>query len=249
VKSVPCRWSAVRWWLAVGAIGLLSACQQPEIDPPTDGPPANSTVPEVGVDETRPTEVMPEVADAGAEVTDTAASPDLPAEKPAPVDVSVEMVAIDVAPETGPPDTMPIGPCAARSPPLAPTGWTATASVQSPGDVTARAFDGQVNSRWSTGTFAVVGQWYRLDLGAARTINRLQLDSGAMFPLDYPRGYAVTLSADDVTYHPVAMGTDLAEPITTVSFPAESARYAKITLTARDQRYWWGITELIVCGY
>jgi hypothetical protein len=192
---------------------------------------------------------MPEVTAAGAEVTDADASPDLPAEKPAPVDMSVEMPTIEVAPEVGPPDTMAIGPCAAGSPPLPPTGWTATASAMSAGDVPARAYDGQPNTRWSTGTFAVVGQWYRLDLGAARTINRLQLDSGVMWPLDFPRGYTLTLSADDVTYHPVAMGTGLMEPITTVSFPAESARYAKITLTARDQRYWWGISELIVCGY
>jgi hypothetical protein len=239
--------------LAVGVIGLLSACQQPEVDTPIDGA-ANSTVPEVGeMVETRPpTEVMPETADAGAEVTDadtdTDVNPDLSADKPAPVDMTVEMVAIDVAPEIRPPDTLAIGPCAAGSPPLAPTGWTATASAQSAGDVPARAFDGQLNTRWSTGIFATIGQWYRLDLGAARTISRLQLDSGVMSPLDFPRGYALTLSADDVTYHQAAAGTGT-DPITTVSFPAESARYVKITLTARDQRYWWGIAELIVCGY
>lgn len=237
----------MRGWLAVGVIGLLSGCQQPEIDPPIDSA-ANSTVPEVGEVVEVKSEVTPEVSDAGAEVTDTAANSDLPAEKPAPVDVSVEMVAIDVAPEVGPPDTMAIGPCAAGSPPLPPTGWTATASVASPGDVTVRAFDGQLTTRWSTGTFAAIGQWFRLDLGAARTINRLQLDSGVMWPLDFPRGYAVTLSADDVTYHPAAAGTGT-EPVTNVSFPAESARYVKLTLTARDQRYWWGIAELIVCGY
>ena len=204
------------------------------------------------MDDAEPADVMPDTTsddtdntlDAGAAVAD--AADDLPSVTPSAVDAATEMAAVDVPPAGSPPDTMTIGPCAAGSAPLPTTGWTGTASVQSSNETPAKTFDGMIKTRWSTGSDAAIGDWFRLDLGAAHTINGLQLDAGG-FTGDFPRGYTVSLSVDDVTYHPVASGAGTDQQ-TNISFPAESARYMKIAITAPSTGKWWSIAELIVCG-
>ena len=204
-------------------------------------------------------DVMPETTndDAGTDAADAAgaadaadaadAEEDLPADEQSTVDLSAEMATSDVPPDAGAPDTMAIGRCGEGSAPLLTTAWTATASAQSRNETPDKAFDGQLSTRWSTGADAAIGDWFRLDLHDAHTISRIQLDAGA-FAGDFPRGYAVSLSADDIMYHQVSSGTGTDQQ-TTVSFPAESSRYVKITLTAPSPGKWWSIAELIVCGY
>jgi beta-glucosidase len=80
---------------------------------------------------------------------------------------------------------------------------------------------------------------------AVRQINKLVLDANGS--ADYPRGYSVTLSNDDVTYGaPVATGTGTTAAIT-ITFPMQSARYIKVTQTG-SATSWWSIHELNVYG-
>ena len=57
--------------------------------------------------------------------------------------------------------------------PLPRTGWTATASSSSGGDVPANAIDGSTATRWSTGTPEANGQYYQVDMGSAQTFDQL----------------------------------------------------------------------------
>jgi hypothetical protein len=126
------------------------------------------------------------------------------------------------------------------------TGWTATASPTSTTDVPAHALDGVESSRWTTGAVQANGQWFKLDMKASTAINKLVLDATDSAS-DYPRGYSVTLSADDVTYTaPIATGAGTGA-IVTITFPTQSARYVKITQTGSATN-WWSIDELNVYG-
>lgn len=62
---------------------------------------------------------------------------------------------------------------------------------------------------------------------------------------DYPRGYAVYVSADGAGRgSPVATGTGTSK-LVTATFPQQTARYIKIVLTAAISN-WWSIAELNV---
>jgi hypothetical protein len=126
------------------------------------------------------------------------------------------------------------------------TGWTATASSSGGADVPANALDGNSSTRWSTSAAQVNGQWFKVDMKSSFQINQVTLDTSGS-PTDYPRGYSVTLSADDVTYGaPVATGAG-SGAITTITFPAQAARFIKITQTGTASS-WWSIHELNVFG-
>ena len=124
---------------------------------------------------------------------------------------------------------------------ISATGWAATASMTNPDpkDSIAAAFDGNLTTRWSTGQAQAGGEWFRLDLGQAQTISQVALFSQT----DFPAGYKLELSADDVTYTSVATGHG-AQP-TAICFPAQSARYVKITQTGTSGS-WFSIYELNV---
>jgi hypothetical protein len=129
--------------------------------------------------------------------------------------------------------------------PLSRTGWTATASATGGADVPANALDGNLATRWSTGAPQANGQWFKVDMKSSFSINKLVLDANGS--ADYPRGYSVTLSADDVTYGaPVATGTGTSA-VVTITFSPASARYVKITQTG-SATSWWSIHELNVYG-
>jgi len=236
----------------MGVLGLLPGCQLPEdlflddagvdslgimVD---DGGEEN----DAALADATPDTADDDAADAGAAVAD--AADDLAAEDSSPVDMGAEMPGAVVPSDADAPDAIVISPCNPGSQPLPPTGWTGTASAQSTKETPAKTFDGMLTTRWSTGKDAAIGDWFRLDLQAAHTINRLLLDSGP-FSGDYPRGYTLSLSIDDVTYHPVSSGAGTDQQ-TIISFPAESARYMKVTITAPSTGKWWSIAELIVCG-
>jgi beta-glucosidase len=82
-------------------------------------------------------------------------------------------------------------------------------------------------------------------MGASYQISEIVLDAGGSS--DYPRGYSVTLSSDDVTYGaPVATGAG-AGSVVTIGFPTQAARYVKIAQTGSASS-WWSIYELNVYG-
>ncbi len=123
-------------------------------------------------------------------------------------------------------------------------GWVATASSSASADAPANAIDGNDATRWSSGASQSNGQWFRVDMGAVNTISSVTLDAGTSLD-DYPRAYQLLLSADGVTYSPVASGTG--SPFFTVPFPAQSARFIAIQETGTAGN-WWSLHELNVYG-
>jgi hypothetical protein len=124
------------------------------------------------------------------------------------------------------------------------TGWKASASATCLPDVAANALDGNVNTRWSTGLTQASGQWFQIDMLQPRSFSQLTLDSGSSSS-DYPRGYKVQTSNDGTSWSsPVATGSGAA-PQLTITFPAQTARFVRITLTTGSSN-WWSIHEINV---
>jgi hypothetical protein len=125
--------------------------------------------------------------------------------------------------------------------PLDRSGWTVTASVAAS---TANTKDGRWDTRWTTGTNAVSGQWFKIDLGSTQTFSRIVLDDTGDGS-DYPPAYDVYVSSDGSTWgSPITSGTGSA-PLLTINFSNQSARYIKIQLTAGNT-HWWSIREAFV---
>ncbi|GIM95141.1 glycoside hydrolase family 30 beta sandwich domain-containing protein [Paractinoplanes toevensis] len=120
--------------------------------------------------------------------------------------------------------------------PIAPTGWTATGT----GDVPANAVDDDASTRFSTGAAQQPGQYLQVDLGRAQPVRRIVFDTGASTG-DYPRGYAITASADGVHWAPVrsAGAGQFAEG----DLRGRNVRFVRITLTAATDT-WWSVADV-----
>lgn len=117
---------------------------------------------------------------------------------------------------------------------LSREGWTATASHNAAG--AGRGIDSSASTRWDTGTNQAAGQYYQVDMGRTAVFNKLVLDASGS-SADYPRAYAVTVSADGSAWSaPVASGSGSA--VTAITFAEQKARYVRITLTNGISRYW-----------
>jgi hypothetical protein len=239
-------------WLAIG-IGLSIGCQTPEREmtlPVDDGAVdiLAIAVTDGGATENSAGDSDPTDAHKSTSADGTSDGDSVMDAGDAATDGAPESPAMgDVLPEAGPPDVTLLGPCGLATISLPTVGWSATVSVLSPGDIPQKAFDGRIDTRWSTGRNGARGDWFRLDLGSPRTVEAIRLDvGGEVFATDFLRGYSVAISTDDSRYQEIATGTG-AMPITSITFPAARARYLKITLTMASPR-WWGIAELIVCG-
>jgi alpha-L-fucosidase len=111
------------------------------------------------------------------------------------------------------------------------------------------AIDKNAGTRWTTGAAQVPGMWFKLDLSMAKTVKGITLDS-SQYPTDYPRGYTVQVSTDDVNYTQVASAAPgsvvQTNGVVTITFAPVSARYIKITQTGSDPGLWWSINELTI---
>ncbi len=125
--------------------------------------------------------------------------------------------------------------------PLDRTGWTATASHASYN--AGYALDGLANTRWSSGTHMTNGMWYQLDMQMERTLDKLVLDA-TNSSSDYPRGYEVYVSNDAINWG-TAIDSGVGSAVTTIDFPAQTARYVKFVQTGSVGLY-WSIHELNV---
>jgi len=135
--------------------------------------------------------------------------------------------------------------------------WTASASVPDgsfafsgagiPIDTSAaNALDGDHWTGWrDMMAKQAPGQWFQVDMMRPRTFRKIVLDNTwALW--DSPKGYAVSVSNDGETWGPpVAVGAG-SLGITTIVFPAQTARYIRITQTGTDPTYNWSIYELDV---
>ena len=124
--------------------------------------------------------------------------------------------------------------------------WVASSSTTG-SDAPANALDGNLATRWSTGTSQVPGQWFQVDMGVPATFNKLVLNC-VNSPSDYPRGYQVNVSADGVSWgSPVATGTGTSS-ITTITFVPQAARFIRVTQTGSVSGLFWSIHEFNVFG-
>ncbi len=135
--------------------------------------------------------------------------------------------------------------------------WTATASTPDgsflfSGDKipiavpAANVLDGDSWTGWRDMTQTqYAGQWFQLDMKRRQSFDKIVLDNTwALW--DSPHAYAVTVSDDGVHWStPIAVGHG-SLGITTITFPAQTARCIRITQTGTDPKYHWSIYELNV---
>jgi hypothetical protein len=125
------------------------------------------------------------------------------------------------------------------------TIWVASSST-SGSDSPGNALDGNLTTRWSTGTSQVNGQWFQVDLGAVNVFNKIVLNA-VNSANDYPRGYQVIVSNDGINWSS-SVATGVGSPsITTITFVTQAARYIRITQTGSAGNF-WSIDEFNVFG-
>ncbi|URN96852.1 MAG: discoidin domain-containing protein [Candidatus Pristimantibacillus lignocellulolyticus] len=125
------------------------------------------------------------------------------------------------------------------------TGWTASSNPSS-GDVAANLLDGNISSRWSTGTAMAPGQSIVVDMQSAKNISKIVMDSTGS-DQDYARGYDVYVSNDGTNWGTAISSGTGSGPIITVNFPTQTSRYIKVVQTGSVSN-WWSILEFNVFG-
>ena len=124
------------------------------------------------------------------------------------------------------------------------TGWTATASTTAAGSSAAAGIDGANGTSWQSGQAMAGGEWYRIDMGANRTVAMVTVQTASGSKWDYPRGFTVETSLDGSTWSTAATGIAYGwkRPI---SIAPTTARYIRITQTGVAPQ-WWTIDEVTV---
>jgi hypothetical protein len=107
------------------------------------------------------------------------------------------------------------------------------------------AIDGNLKTRYDTGTPQVPGMWYEIELPREATISGLELDAGESTG-DYPRGYKVDLSDDGQNWGPPVASGQGRGVFTEIAFPPAKARFIRITQTGSADGLFWSIHELQV---
>lgn len=128
---------------------------------------------------------------------------------------------------------------------LVRTGWTATSSPTS-GDVPANLLDGNLSTRWSTGTPIAPGQYFIVDMKAAKNFTKIVMDSTGSND-DYARGYEVYVSNDGTNWGGAVANGIGNGAVITVNFAAQNARYIKVVQTGTATS-WWSVHEFNVYG-
>lgn len=121
-------------------------------------------------------------------------------------------------------------------------GWTVAASI---GAAPANMLDGDTGTRWTSGTPQTPGQSLTVDMGALATFNNVATDTAKYNSetADWARGYKLELSRDGSVWSTVATGAGTLKA-TTIGFPAQAARYFRLTQTGSSPDRWWSIGEL-----
>ncbi|MGC9326953.1 MAG: discoidin domain-containing protein, partial [Candidatus Hinthialibacter sp.] len=105
------------------------------------------------------------------------------------------------------------------------------------------AVDGNMETRWETGTSQRPGMWFQIDLGAECLVEEITLDATGSNG-DYPRKYQVLLSFDGQNWGaPVAEGAGDG-PVTVIKITPQNARFVRIVQTGSVDGLYWSIHEL-----
>ena len=126
---------------------------------------------------------------------------------------------------------------------LARTGWVAeTNTTPGSADAAANALDGNLKTRFSTDKVQAPGLYFEANLGGPQAFDELEMDV-ANSVNDYARGYNVEVSNNGSAWTTIATCTGTRTP-EIVSFPAQTAQYVKVVLTASNNSWWWSVDEL-----
>jgi hypothetical protein len=140
---------------------------------------------------------------------------------------------------------------APEAPPLQPyatTGWKPSASITAAGPdvVPAKAIDGNLKTRWTTGRTQRGDESFVVDLGKVMPVSQVVLDDSGD-PADFPVAYKLELSTDGTAFKTAKTGAGAA--VTTIAFDETSARYLRISQTSTTPGpagSWWSIDEVRV---
>lgn len=120
--------------------------------------------------------------------------------------------------------------------------WKATASIHA--KTAPFGIDGNLKTRFDTGTGQEPGMWFQVELPQETTLTGLLLDAAASTK-DYPRGYKVELSSDGQNWGtPVATGHG-SSTLMEIAFPPATGKFIRITETGTVKGpIYWSIHEL-----
>ena len=144
----------------------------------------------------------------------------------------VEIWKIDMAEEPSP---------AANCYSLPRTNWRASSSVTSVvGDFPpSNAIDADIRTRWAVDT-QVEGTWFQIDLGAMRSFDTIEFDSGKYSARDFK--FQTAAVDNDWDRQPVIV-TAQGGGISTIASPPRIARYLRLTLTSSMPNANWSIYD------
>ena len=103
--------------------------------------------------------------------------------------------------------------------------------------------DGDINSRYSSGTGQYNGLSFTVDMGQTETFDKIVVDSGSGSN-DYARSSDVYVSADGTNWTKVTSVTGTG-PLQLAAFNAQTARYIKVVNTG-SAGYWWSVADFNV---
>ncbi|MEK8132293.1 discoidin domain-containing protein [Paenibacillus filicis] len=123
--------------------------------------------------------------------------------------------------------------------------WTLSASHGE--SSTALAIDGNASTRWTSGAAQSAGMWLQIDTGpGGKSYSKLVLNATGSNG-DYPREFQVTVSEDGNNWSaPIGTFTGNSA-IVSASFPVQTARFLRLTLTKATGSY-WSVHELNLYG-
>jgi len=129
---------------------------------------------------------------------------------------------------------------------LSTQDWKSSSSTGDTREPSQRAYDGDPITRWNNCRHQHPEDWFRVDLGRARRIVAIHLDS-RRWPNDYPRACVLSLSSDDENYDVASMemSDDKGYTQITLSRP-RLARYIHLALAQTDAPSSWSIGEIHV---
>jgi hexosaminidase len=117
---------------------------------------------------------------------------------------------------------------------------TTASSIETPNFPAGDATDGDLSTRWSSQY--VDPTWIQVDLGSARTVNRVVL----AWETAYGKNYQIQMSNDGTTWTTVATRTNGTGGTETLTFPNATGRYIRMYGTARGTQYGYSLWEFEV---
>ncbi len=109
------------------------------------------------------------------------------------------------------------------------------------------AVDGNLGTRYDTGTPMRPGMWFQVELPAAQAVSGLRLNAAGS-PGDYPRGYEVTVSMDGKNWSAAVAKGKGTQPMVEIFFDTVKAKHIRITQTGSTAGLYWSIHDLQIYG-